>query len=221
MSEIIFLSDVRLSFPHIVEPQVSKNEKTGVTRTAYNADFIMPKDHPGLAQFMQRYAAIAQERWKENANTVMQMIHNDRKSRCYGAGEEKINSKTFQVYSGYAGMMYISASSERRPQIIDADGKPVDPNNTMAYRELTSKMYAGCRVNAAVKPWPQMANREKNYGNGVRSDFVAIQFLRDDEPFGEGAPDVAPLFGAVGSTSGNAAAPVPPMGLPPFMMGGQ
>ena len=67
MSQLIYLSDVRLSFPHLTEPQVSKNQQTGKERSTYNADFIMPKDHPGLAQFMQRYAAMAQERWKENA----------------------------------------------------------------------------------------------------------------------------------------------------------
>jgi len=215
MSEIIYLSDVRLSFPHITEPQVSKNQQTGKERIAYNADFILPKDHPGLAQFMARFGAMAQEKWKENAQNAMQRIHAERKTRCYGSGEEKVNAKTFQVYSGYVGMMYISASSERKPQIIQADGSPLDASNTMAYRDLTSKMYAGCRVNAAIKPWLQ----QNEHGIGVRSDFVAIQFLRDDEPFGEGAPNVAPMFGAVTGASGNAAAPAPGMGLPPFMMG--
>jgi len=214
-NEIIILSDVRLSFPHLVEPQVNKNQQTGKERSAYNGDFIMPKDHPGLTAFMQRYATLAQEKWKENAQAAMQRIHADRKTRCYGAGEEKVNSKTFQVYSGYVGMHYLSASTGNRPQIIQADGKPIDGSNTMLYRDLTSKMYAGCRVNVALKPWLQ----QNDHGIGVRCDLIAIQFLRDDEPFGEGAPDVTPLFGAVANTSGNAAAPAPGMGLPPFMTG--
>lgn len=215
-NEIIFLSDVRLSFPHLVEPQTNKNQQTGKERIAYNGDFIMPKDHPGLAQFMQRYAAMAQEKWKENAQAAMQRIHADRKTRCYGSGEEKVNAKTFQVYSGYVGMHYLSASSANRPQIIQADGKPIDGANTMLYREMTSKMYAGCRVNAAIKPWLQ----QNDHGIGVRADLIAVQFFRDDEPFGEGAPDVTPLFGAVASP-GNTAAPTPATGLPlpPFMIG--
>ena len=74
MSDIIYLSNVRLSFPHIIEPQRQVNEQTGKERISYNCEFIMPKDHAGFAQFMQRYAAMAAQKWKEHANTVMSMI---------------------------------------------------------------------------------------------------------------------------------------------------
>lgn len=212
MSEIIYLSDVRLSFPHLVDPQVNKNPETGKERSAYNADFIMPQDHPGFQAFMQRYAVLAQEKWKENAQAAMQRIQADRKTRCFGLGEEKVNSKTFQVYSGYKGMVYLSASRDQRPQVVDASGKPIDSNNTMIYQDMTRKMYAGCRVNAAIKPWLQ----QNTHGVGVRCDFVAIQFFKDDNPFGEGAPDVTPYFKPVdGVPAPDQAASALPM--PPFM----
>ena len=153
MSEIIFLSNVRLSFPHLAEPQRQVNEQTGKERISYNCEFLMPQDHPGFQQFMQRYGAIALEKWKEHAQTVMGMIQQDRKLRCFGRGEEKINKKTFQPYDGYAGHVFITAGRDSAPQMIQADGQPVDPNNTMAYQQLARKMYGGCRVNAAVKPW--------------------------------------------------------------------
>jgi hypothetical protein len=205
-SPAIFLSDVRLSFPHLVEPQVQKNEKTGAERITYNCEVLMPPNHPGYAQFMQRFAELAQAQWKEHAQTVMQMIHQDPKSRCYGIGDQKINKKTFKPYDGYVGNVYITTSSKDRPQIIQADGTPIDPNNTMAYKELARKMYGGCRVNIALKPWPQVA--KDNYGNGVRCDLVAIQFLRDDQPFGEAPIDASGMFGAV-----NAQAPAAPAGM--------
>jgi hypothetical protein len=220
MSEVIFLSSVRLSFPHIVEPQRKVNEQTGKERISYNCEFIMPKDHAGLAQFMQRYGVMASEKWKEHANTVMAMIQQDRKSRCFGLGEEKINKKTFQPYDGYAGMAFISAGRDTPPQIIQADGTPVDPANTMAYQQLTRKMYGGCRVNAAVKPWLQ----ENSHGRAIRCDLIALQFAADDTPFGEGAVDASSMFGAVAAPAGMpgfaapAAAPAA-MGLPPFMTG--
>jgi hypothetical protein len=220
MSEVIFLSSVRLSFPHIVEPQRKVNEQTGKERISYNCEFIMPKDHAGLAQFMQRYGVMASEKWKEHANTVMAMIQQDRKSRCFGLGEEKINKKTFQPYDGYAGMAFISAGRDTPPQIIQADGTPVDPANTMAYQQLTRKMYGGCRVNAAVKPWLQ----ENSHGRAIRCDLIALQFAADDTPFGEGSVDASGMFGAVAAPAGMpgfaapAAAPAA-MGLPPFMTG--
>jgi hypothetical protein len=210
MSDVIFLSNVRLSFPHIVEPQRKINEKTGKERVSYNAEFIIPKDHPGLAQFMQRYGVMAMEKWKEHANTVMTMIQQDRKSRCFGMGEEKINKKTFQPYDGYPGMMFISAGRDTPPQIIQADGTPVDPANTMAYQQLTRKMYGGCRVNAAVKPWVQ----ENEHGRGIRCDLIALQFAGDDTAFGEGNIDASNLFGAVAGAPMGAPTPA---GMPAFM----
>jgi len=218
MSEIILLSDVRLSFPHIAEPQKNVNEQTGATRISYNAEFLMPQDHPGFQQFMARYAALALDKWKEHANTVMTMISKDRKTRCFGEGDEKVNKKTFKPYDGYAGNVFITAGRDQPPQIIEANGQPIDPSNTMAYQMLTRKMYGGCRVNAAIKPWVQ-AN---SYGNGIRCDLVALQFLRDDTAFGEGAADASSMFGSVaGAPAGFGAAapamPAAPFGLPSFL----
>jgi hypothetical protein len=222
MSEIIFLSNVRLSFPHLAEPQRQVNEQTGKERISYNCELLMPQDHPGFQQFMQRYGAIALEKWKEHAQAVMNMIQQDRKTRCYGRGEEKISRKTMQPYDGYAGNVYITAGRDTPPQMIQADGTPVDPANTMAYQALARKMYGGCRVNAAIKPWPQ----DNKVGRGIRCDLVAVQFAADDTPFGEGAVDASNLFGAVaGAPAGMfapAAAPAAPaMPMPPFMMGAQ
>ena len=221
MSDIIFLSNVRLSFPHLAEPQKQVNEATGATRISYNAEFIMPQEHPGFQQFMKRYGEIALDKWKEHAQAVMGMIQQDRKTRCFGRGEEKVNKKTFQPYDGYAGNVYITAGRDSAPQMIQADGSPVDPSNTMAYQQLARKMYGGCRVNAAIKPWPQ----DNKVGRGIRCDLIAVQFAGDDTPFGEGAVDASNLFSAVaGAPTGMfapAAAPAAPMGLPPLMMGGQ
>ena len=152
----------------------------------------------------------------------MNMIQQDRKTRCYGRGEEKISRKTMQPYDGYAGNVYITAGRDTPPQMIQADGTPVDPANTMAYQALARKMYAGCRVNAAIKPWPQ----DNKVGRGIRCDLVAVQFAADDTSFGEGAVDASNLFGAVaGAPAGMfapAAAPAAPaMPMPPFMMGAQ
>jgi len=226
MSDIIFLSNVRLSFPHLAEPQKQVNEATGATRISYNAEFLMPQDHPGFAQFMARYGAIALEKCKEHAHAVMQMIQNDRQTRCFGRGEEKISRKTMQPYDGYAGNIYITAGRDTAPQMIQADGSPVDPSNTMAYQQLARKMYGGCRVNAAIKPWPQ----DNKVGRGIRCDLIAVQFAGDDTPFGEGATDASGLFGAVSNPAQAQAAPNGGFGMPaapfaqpglPSFLGGQ
>ena len=215
MSDIIFLSNVRLSFPHLAEPQKSVMSD-GKERVSYSADLIMPKDHAGWIQFANKINEMALAKWKEHSAQVMNMINADRKLRCYGQGDQKVNSKTFQPYDGYAGNMYITAGRNTPPQIIQADGSPIDPSNTMAYQQLTRKMYGGCRVNAAVKPWLQ----ENKHGRGIRADLVAVQFAGDDKPFGEGSVDVTGMFGAVAGAAAPAPAflqPQAPMGMPPFM----
>jgi hypothetical protein len=220
MSDIIFLSNVRLSFPHLAEPQKQVNEVNGQTRISYNCEFIMPQDHPGFQQFMARYGALALDKWKEHAQPVMAMILADRKTRCFGRGEEKVNRKTFQTYDGYAGNMFITAGRDSAPQMIQLDGTAIDPNNSMAYQTLARKMYGGCRVNAAVKPWPQ----DNKHGRGIRCDLIAVQFAADDTPFGEGAADASNLFGAVQqaavpgfAASAQPAMPAAPFGLPSFV----
>lgn len=226
MSDIIYISNARISFPNLIEPQRNKDPVTGVERVSYNCDLLMAPDHPGLAQFMQRYGALAQAQWKEHAGTVMQMAAADRKLRCYGDGNSKVNGKTFQPYDGYANMAYISAGSKNPPQMIQADGVPIDPTNSMAYQALARKLYGGCRVNAAIKPWLQIANPQKKTGNGVRCDLIALQFLADDTAFGAGSADVTGLFGQVAQSAAAPAAPVAMPGLPfaapgvpPFMQG--
>ena len=226
-TNVIFLSDVRLSFPHIAEPQKQRNEVTGKERISYNAEFILPATHPGWQKTMQVYGQMMVATFAEHAPTVMQMIQNDRKLRGFGAGAEKVNKKTFKPYDGYEGQMFITAGSERQPQIIQGDGTPVDPMNTMAVQQLARKLYGGCRVNAAVKPWVQ----KNQHGNGFRFDLVAVQFFKDDAPFGEGVVDASGLFGAVQPAAGPSASgatmpgllspsfnpnPAPPMPAAPF-----
>lgn len=225
MSEnLIYVSDARLSFPNIIEPQKRVDPQTNEERISYNCELLMLPNHPSFQQFMQMVGNMLSSEVKENAAAVMQMIQADRKSRCYGQGEEKVNKKTFKPYDGYAGHLYITVGNKYAPQMIQPNGQPVDPQNTMAYREFARKLYGGCRVNAAIKPWIQRPNAAKKYSWGIRCDLIAIQFLRDDTPFGEGAPDASGMFGAV-QTGGDQpsfmpqpampAAPFP--GVPPFM----
>jgi hypothetical protein len=199
MSELILLSNVRLSFPHIAEPQ-RKTQDDGTEKASYNCEFILTPNNPGWAAFHQAVAKAALEKWGANAQNVIAHCGTDRKKRCYGAGEEKVNGKTFQPYDGYAGMYYITAGSTRQPQIIGPDGNKIDENNTMAVQQMARKLYGGCYVNAAVKPWLQ----ENKHGRGIRCDLVAVQFYADGEAFGEGNVDTSGLFAA---TPAAAAAP--------------
>lgn len=212
MSDVIYFSNVRLSFPHIAQPQEQVNETTGVKRISYNGELIMPQDHPSFIQFMEQYGKLALNAWKENTPAVMQMILADRKSRCFGRGEEKVNKKTFKPYDGYVGNVYVTIGRDTPPQLIQDNGQPIDPANTMAYQQIARKMYGGCFVNAAVKPWIQ----QNKHGNGIRCDLIALQFAKDGEAFGEGTADASGMFAAVGNVPAFMQPAAPVMPAAPF-----
>lgn len=202
MSEVIYLSNVRLSFPKIVEasaPQPGADPK-------YSADLIMAPNDNGYAKFMAEVGSVATEKWKEHAANVLQLIQNDRKLRCYGNGNEKINKKSFQPWEGYVNMVYLTANSnaDRPPKIFRADGTAIDNGNTMERQQYARKLYGGCYVNAVVRPWVQ----DNQFGRAIRCELVALQFAGDGEPFGEGEVDLTGVFGAV--DGGDA-------GMPSFM----
>lgn len=211
---IVYLTNVRLSYPNLAAPQAMRSDD-GTERKQYNAAFLLEKDDPQFSKFVERCTVVLQEAWKEHAALAINAIWADRKSRCFSAGEEHVDGKTLQVRGGYAGKMVISANSgDRQPQAIDATGAVVPPENTMAVMATLRKLYGGCRVNVAVRPWAQMPTQKNRNTKGIRCDLVAIQFARDDTPFGEAAPDVSGIFGAVEQPQ-QAAAPVAPAGMPP------
>ena len=209
MSEIVYLSNVRLSFPSLIEAKSSA--EGGPLK--YSADFIMSAEQ--MKAFMQAVAVTAQEKWKEHAQAVLNLIQGDRKLRCYGNGNERIDKKTFKPYLGYENGFYVSANNDQQPQMIDPNGKPVDPANTMASQALARKLYGGCYVNVAVNPWAQ----DNKHGRAIRAKLIAVQFLRDGEAFGEGSPDVSGLFGAVAAPTGPTAGGMdaPAAALPTWM----
>ena len=193
LKNVIHMSNVRLSFPHIAAPQVQKDNK-GNEKLTYSAAFLMPPDHPDFAKVMSVIQELAAEKWKQQGQAVIQMCNTDPKKRFYGQGHEKINQKTMKVYDGYEGMVYISCSNRNQPQIIDAaTGQAIDPLNTMATQNAARQMFAGCYVNAAIKPWLQ----ENEHGRGIRCELVAVQFRADGQPFGEGPVDASGMFAPV------------------------
>lgn len=219
MSDIIYLSNVRVSFPNLVEPKITKNDN-GSERAAWSADLIVAPNSPQFQQVMTQVTNAATAEWKERTPMIMQMIQADRKSRCYGNGSEKINKTTLLPYDGYEGNAYVSAISNRQPQMIQPNGSPVDASNSMAYQAIARSIYGGCYVNAAIRIWPQ----DNKHGRGIRCDLVAIQFSKDGDAFGGGGADVTGMFGAVAAPSAAPvqaampAAPFPGMpGLPAFM----
>lgn len=87
------------------------------------------------------------------------------------------------VKENHEGHWTVSASESRKPAIR---GNKRDPKTGKAVR-LSEKdkdvIYGGCWGSVLIKPWYQ---DDKNWGKRINAGMKAIQFLKDDDPFGEG-----------------------------------
>jgi hypothetical protein len=135
----------------------------------------------------------------------------------------KINTKTFAIYKGYEGSLYLSCSSDKdHPPVVvkrDANGL-AQPTHDMERQEAAKKFYGGCIVNVAVSPWLQ----DNAGGRAVRCNLHAIEFVRDGEPLGDGAAaaDIASMFAGVAAPAPAAATGATPgamafPGMPSFL----
>ena len=158
------LKNVRLSFPDLFEPRAFK----AGDEPKYKGTFLIEK---GSAQEKAVEAAIlatATEKWGAKAAGIIKQIRNNPNKFNFQDGDTK-------EYDGYAGMMALSASSKSRPLIIDRDKTPLGAAD--------GRPYAGCYVNASIEIFGY-----ENSGNGISATLKGVQFVKDGDAFGGGAP---------------------------------
>lgn len=168
-SDQIKLERVRLSFPDIWKPKAVKKDD----EPKYASAFLIEKtqQEEQLNALKGAILRTAKEKWSDKAKEMIKKGISQPKGKdviliCLHEGSDK-------EYDGYnEGNMYLSASSSRRPLIVDHD------KTTLA--EDDRRPYAGCYVNAIVRLWCQ----QNNFGNRVNAELMGIQFVADGEPFG-------------------------------------
>lgn len=158
------LKNVRLSFPDLFEARAFK----AGDEPKYKAAFLIPKDSPQIAEIEKAILAAATEKWGAKAAGIIKNIRNNPNKFNFQDGDSK-------EYDGYAGMMAFTASSKSRPLILDRDKTPLGTAD--------GKPYAGCYVNASVDVFGY-----ENSGNGLSATLKGVQFVKDGDAFGGGAP---------------------------------
>ena len=189
--EIIVFNNVQCAFPVLKKPRAYQASPATYSLELINID----PNSPSLQKLNKVVFELCVAKHKDNAKNFLDSISNDNQKKFWGVGP-KVNKKTFKPYQGYdEGKMWLSVKGKQgtegavRPQIIRSDGKPaVNEEEAM---DLAGKIYGGCKVNVALKPFLRV-----NYV-GVSCELVAVQFANHGEPFGESSDDVEGLFGAV------------------------
>lgn len=156
----IHLENVRLSYPHLDEPWAKDPAKDKVR---YSATFLMPKT-------THREAKDLIKEHNENLMKAGKVPFIKPDARCLRDGDQTGKPE-------YAGNYYV-ASGETNPPAI----RTQTPGQRLTPEQTKRMFYAGCYVNAVVRPWLQ----NNVHGKRVNAGLTAVQFLRDGEPFGEG-----------------------------------
>lgn len=212
----IILKEPRLAFAQIWEPKAFQAGQT----EKFNANFLfsptdifvgklfnngknkegkdnLPTIIKGTAKTIEAaIKLVADDKWKDKASVVLASIKGNPNKFCFRNGDTK------SEYDGYAGNLFLGASSKQRPKIIDRDGKT-------PLTQADGRPYSGCYVSPILDIWAY----DNQFGKGISCTLLGMQFVRDGDAFSGGSAasddDFEDLSGgadapAIGDTAGEA-----------------
>lgn len=170
------IQNVRLAFPNLF-----KAKAIGDGEPRFSAAFVIEPGSANAKALDAAVDAVAKEKWKDKAAGILKELRG--KGRvCF---KHEALSKDGEVYDGFEGMHSLNASNAARPLIIGADKNPLT--------EADGKPYAGCYVNVSLEVWAQ----DNSFGKRVNATLKGVQFARDGDAFGGGAPASPDDFDAI------------------------
>jgi len=162
------LKNVRLAFPSLFKPQAGQDGGD----PKFNATFLFAPDSDNTKAIKDAMNAVAKEKWGEKAPAILAKLVEEKRV-CFHT-KPKTNANG-DLYAGFEGMYFVSASNKARPTVRDRDGKT----------ELTSqdgKPYGGSYVYAVLDIWAQ----DNTYGRRINASLMGVQFFKDGEAFSGG-----------------------------------
>lgn len=171
-SDILTLKNVRLSFPKIFEK--TKTSEEGQLK--YSLSCLLDPSTTAGAENVKRVKdmqmRLAKAQWKDNAEKILKAMEWDR--RLLRPGEKATNAEG-DVYAGYEGMVYVTASNTREIKVLNRDKSPAGKNDQ-------EKFYGGCYADVVLSCYT-ITDRKKG-GNGIFATIEIVRWRGDGEPFG-------------------------------------
>jgi hypothetical protein len=176
----MLVKNVRMAFPAIFEP-----EAFGDGDPAYGAKFIIPQEHPQLAEIRKAVAVAASEKWGEKAASVLALLKDDKKVAWV---EGPYRNKNGDIYDGFEGMYHLSTrnggKAPVKPSVFDQQNRPLT--------QADGVVYSGCYVDASIEFYAQ----DNGYGRRINCSLRGVRKAGDGDSFGGGASASADEFGA-------------------------
>jgi hypothetical protein len=173
------LANVRLAFPHLFE---AKKGNSGEGEPRFSAAFPIAPGSANDKQLEAAVAAVAKEKWGAKADGVLAKLRSDGR---IGYKKTPLANSEGEVYDGFQDMHAVNTSSKTRPFVCDGQ------KNTLTAAD--GKPYAGCYVNAVVEVWAQ----DNSFGRRINVQLKGVQFAKDGDAFGGGAPAKADDFESI------------------------
>lgn len=160
----ITLNNVRMAFGQTLWVAEQVN---GQGKPKHSCAGLLTKDHPDLPKLRKAIQDVANAKWGKKAPEILKaLVAGDRV--CLRNGDAKAN------YDGFAGNLYVSASTPTRPLVIGQDRQPLE--------QADGRPYSGCYVNLRISVWAQ----DNQWGKRINAQLRGVQFVRDGEAFGGG-----------------------------------
>lgn len=163
----IRIDGVRCSYPHIGSPQENENDD-GKKTLKYGVTGMLPK----------KTHVAAKDLCKEVINKLMK--DNDAK---VATDKWFLSNGDDKEQAEYADHFIVATSESRRPTARKRNGE------VMTAEEADDAFYGGCWANILIRPWyfnGKAKGSTKTYPKRICCGIVAVQFVRDDDAFGEG-----------------------------------
>lgn len=164
---LVQISNVRLAFPSIFKPSA----RTPQDVPYYSALFPVQPGSENDRRIKDAIGQVVKEKYGAKADKRLAQLL-AKGDVFYKEGPK--SNKEGDPYDGFEGMNHFRASNKGPLVIVDRKGHPVT--------EAQGLIYAGCYVNVQIDVWVQ----DNQHANRVNGKLLAIQFVKDGEPFGGG-----------------------------------
>jgi hypothetical protein len=170
---------VRLRFGDIYEMGALPSDPDNL---AYSAKFIIPPDHPQIAEIEAAMLAAAKERWAEKGVTVLANMTKTGRKPEVPFVKQPYSNKDGEVYEGCEGTFTLSCrnggKNPLKPTVLDQYNKPVTQSDGV--------VYPGRFVDAAVEFYAP----KENFGRRISCTIRGLRRVvteKDDSAFSNGA----------------------------------
>lgn len=177
----VMLRGVRMAFPELYEAKAfgGGDESTA----AWGAKFILPPNHPQIAELDKAMKDAALEKWKDKGESALARLIEDKKVAWVKKPYKDANGTLYDGWTD-ADFSLSTRNSKTKPSTFGPDNQEVP--------ESSGLLYGGAIVDASVEFFGQ----DNKWGRRINCSLRGVRHVAHGAAFSGGAPAAADEFGA-------------------------